>query len=341
VPVLTSLRRHRARFISRRPSSPFGIRHGHHFAVIHGLHGAPVPIAYRPSARQACRLLRARLRMRCPGSGPSVRSSGSGCGPSHRCRRGSPLVSLSRPPVARVPSPSEPARGEPVDRRDFCCCRADREGSGSPFTPHRVAARAWNGARSLPLRGEKTWSPGNGGGTGWDRSPGSDHSDRQGLEPNDEASGEGGGQREILWRQATALGAARTRLRRPTEPLAEPQIEPESGQAAARFVDSLTGHEDVEPPDLGLGTRPSRNRTLLARAHPRRAAAPTGGASSRMMGGRTEAGQGFWCHHRHGRARETGRALPRRRSIPGETDYEWAVIRHFMNSSPSPRRGSR
>jgi hypothetical protein len=29
-----------------------------------------------------------------------------------------------------------------------------------------------------------------------------------------------------------------------------------------------------------------------------------------MMGGRTEAGQGFWSHHRHGRARETGRALP-------------------------------
>ena len=73
--------------------------------------------------------------------------------------------------MARVPSPSEPARGEPVDRRDFYCCRADREGSESPFTPHRVAARAWNGARPLPSRGEKTWSPGKRRGPGGDRGP--------------------------------------------------------------------------------------------------------------------------------------------------------------------------
>ncbi len=37
--------------------------------------GAPAPIARRPSARPASRLLRALLAMRCPGSGPSVRPS--------------------------------------------------------------------------------------------------------------------------------------------------------------------------------------------------------------------------------------------------------------------------
>jgi hypothetical protein len=104
--------------------------------------GAPVPIARRPSARPASRLLRALLAMRCPGSGPSVRPSGSRLGRSRRCCRGSPLVSPSRLPVARLPSPSEPARGEPVDRRDVCCCRADPEASESPFTPHRVPSRA-------------------------------------------------------------------------------------------------------------------------------------------------------------------------------------------------------
>jgi hypothetical protein len=57
--------------------------------------------------------------------------------------------------VARVPSPSEPARGEPVDRRDFFCCRADREGSESPFTPHRVAARAWSMARPPSVDGRE------------------------------------------------------------------------------------------------------------------------------------------------------------------------------------------
>jgi hypothetical protein len=58
--------------------------------------GAPDPIARRPSARQAFRLLRARLAMRCPGSGPSARSS---------------VVSWTVPPVlprvsARQPEPT-------------------------------------------------------------------------------------------------------------------------------------------------------------------------------------------------------------------------------------------
>jgi hypothetical protein len=59
--------------------------------------GAPVPIARRQSARPASRLLRALLAMRCPGSGPSARPSGSRLGPFRRCCRGSP---------ARQPEPT-------------------------------------------------------------------------------------------------------------------------------------------------------------------------------------------------------------------------------------------
>jgi hypothetical protein len=82
------------------------------------------------------------------------------------------------------------------------------------------------------------------------------------------------------------LGAARHRTAPPTESLAEPRIEPESGQAAARFVDPLTRHEDChEPQDLGLGTMfPGIEPCSLARTR----AVPVdllGGASFRMMGG--------------------------------------------------------
>jgi hypothetical protein len=98
--------------------------------------------------------------MRCPGSGPSAlvrdrvfdRSAGVAAG----------LRSLARADrrLARLPSPSEPARGEPVDRREVCCCRADPEGFESPLTPHRVLLVPEAKHRPISSRGEKTWSPG-------------------------------------------------------------------------------------------------------------------------------------------------------------------------------------
>jgi hypothetical protein len=108
-----------------------------------------------PSARPASRLLRACLAMRCPGSGPSVRSSGSRCGPSRRRRRGSPLVCPSRPPVANLPSPSEPARGEPVDRRDFCCCRTILRDPTPHSLPIRVLGRAWSKGEAPSAEGRE------------------------------------------------------------------------------------------------------------------------------------------------------------------------------------------
>jgi hypothetical protein len=137
---------------ARRWASSAGISSRSSTALTRVLRSRPL---CHPSVRPASRVLRACLAMKCPGSGPSVRSSGSRCGPSRRCRRRSPLVCPSRPPVASLPSPSEPARGEPVDRRDFCCCRADREGSESPFTPHGVPPRAWSMARALPPKGRE------------------------------------------------------------------------------------------------------------------------------------------------------------------------------------------
>jgi hypothetical protein len=78
VPPAHLLHRRRARLPQPPPSSPFGIRRGYPFAVIHGAHsGATVSSARRPSARPASRLLRGAYSMRCPGSGPSVRSFGS------------------------------------------------------------------------------------------------------------------------------------------------------------------------------------------------------------------------------------------------------------------------
>jgi len=162
----------------------------------------------RVSGLAASCLFRARLRMRCPGSGPAVRSSRSRLGPSRRCLCGPPLVCPSRPPVANLPSPSEPARGEPVDRRDFYCCRADREGSESPLTPHRVAARAWNGARPLPSRGEKTWSPGKRRGPGGTVAPARIIRTAKAWSPTRHPARDRG---EILWRQGDSARLRRSR----------------------------------------------------------------------------------------------------------------------------------
>jgi hypothetical protein len=63
------------------------------------------------------------------------------------------------------------------------------------------------------------WSPGKTeGGPDGNRGPRPDHWDRQGLEPNEEASGEGEGQGEILWRQATVSALRGTGLRRLLSP---------------------------------------------------------------------------------------------------------------------------
>jgi hypothetical protein len=143
VPVLTS-------FFAARvlPSAPaeltFGIRRRHSLAAIHGTHGGASGPNRTPSERSSglpCSPSAPRHEV--PGFGAvcSLVRLASGDG-SRRCCRRSPLVSPSRPPVARLPSPSEPPRGEPVDRRDVCCCRADPEGSESPFTPHRVPSPA-------------------------------------------------------------------------------------------------------------------------------------------------------------------------------------------------------
>jgi hypothetical protein len=69
--------------------------------------------------------------------------------------------------VARLPSPWEPARGEPVDRRDVCCCRADPERSESPFTPHRVPARCLRPRRGRDRRGRENVESWQGRETGW------------------------------------------------------------------------------------------------------------------------------------------------------------------------------
>jgi hypothetical protein len=116
--------------------------------------------------------------------GQSVRPSGSRLGPFRRCCRGSPLVIRADRRVARLPSPSEPARGEPVDRRDVCCCRADPEGSESPFTPHRVPARCLRPRRGRDPRGrDNVESRQRQAGLGGDSGLRPDHSDREHGEP--------------------------------------------------------------------------------------------------------------------------------------------------------------
>src|SRR6266545_3380939 len=149
-----------ARFL--QPRVELAVRHPARasFAVIHGAHpGAPVPSAPPSERLSGLPSSPSVPRHEVPGFGAVcslVRLAMWTIAPE---RRRSPLACPSRPPVASLPSPSEPARGEPVDRRDFCCCRADREGSESPFTPHGVPPRAWSMARPLPPKGEKSWSP--------------------------------------------------------------------------------------------------------------------------------------------------------------------------------------
>jgi hypothetical protein len=141
----------RAHLPSRRPHASFSagrarLRHPTRtFTRGHPQHSprAPVPIACRPSARPASRLLRARLAVRRPGSGPSARSSGSRLGAFRRCCRGSPLVSPSRPPGGETALAfgSLLAANKSIAETS-AVYRADPEGSESPFTPHRVPSRA-------------------------------------------------------------------------------------------------------------------------------------------------------------------------------------------------------
>ena len=69
------------------------------------------------------------------------RSFGSRHGPSRRPSRESPLGCPSQRPVARSPSPLEPARGPAVDRRHVFGCLLDREGSESPLSPQSLPVR--------------------------------------------------------------------------------------------------------------------------------------------------------------------------------------------------------
>jgi hypothetical protein len=194
VPVLTSFQGRHARVLSRRPSSSIGIRDGHPFAVIHGSLAALVPSARRPSARPACRLLRGRLSYEVPGFGAGcslirlamwdrragvaadLRSSARADRRWRGCRRLRSLLAANQwiaetsavvGPIVRGPSP----HSLPIE---------------SPLVP---------GTGRGPFRREaRTWSPGKRRGTGSGPWPRPDHSDRQGPEPNEEASGEAEGQ---------------------------------------------------------------------------------------------------------------------------------------------------
>jgi hypothetical protein len=176
--------------------SAFGA--GVHSRSSAGSLGAPVPFALRTSARPASVFSERASIWRCPGSGPSVRSSGSRCG-THHAGVAANLRSSARAdrPWRDLPSPSEPARVEPVDRRDSCCCLADPEGSESPFTPHRVPLRAWSQGEPDSVEGEKTWSPGNSEGTGWGQWLGPGSFGPAGRGGNEEASRRAGDRREI------------------------------------------------------------------------------------------------------------------------------------------------
>lgn len=180
MPVLTSVLPARM-----PPSAPaelaFGIRRGHSLAVVHGTHRPPVPIARRPSARPAFRLLRALLAMRCPGSGPSARSSGSRVG---RSRLVLPRVS------ARQPEPTVGWRDCPRLRSLLAANQWIAETSAvvepilrgrSPHSlPIESPARAWSEGEADFVDGEKTRSPRqNGGDATGTVAPRPDHSDRQ------------------------------------------------------------------------------------------------------------------------------------------------------------------
>jgi len=103
------------------------------------LTGAPVPFGRRPSARPAFRSLRARLRHEVPGFGADLIAR-----PARVMDRGAGLPA-DRPSGSQAGCrwrdsrrPRMPARGQAVDRRDVFGCLLDREGSESPFSPHRA-----------------------------------------------------------------------------------------------------------------------------------------------------------------------------------------------------------
>jgi hypothetical protein len=149
----------------RRPQPPaelaFGIRRGHPFADLHGgSPGAPVPSARPPSARPACRLLRARLATRCPGSGP--------------CASLVRLASWTVAPVSLWTSaclPEPTAGGKPAVAFGACSRRTKWIPVIYPVVgpilrgpaPHSlpIESSLVPGRRRgpLPSSGEKAWSP--------------------------------------------------------------------------------------------------------------------------------------------------------------------------------------
>ena len=184
VPVLTSF------FAARMlPSAPaeLAVRHPTRaFTRGHPRHspGAPVPIARRPSARPASRLLRALLAMRCPGSGPSVRPSGS------RLWTVAPVL----PRVsARQPEPTAGWRDCPRLRSLLAANQWIAETSAvvEPIlrrpSPHSLPIESLlvpeAKARPISSRARKRGVPATQGGRGGDRGPRPDHSGRQHGEP--------------------------------------------------------------------------------------------------------------------------------------------------------------
>ncbi len=134
--------------------------------------GAPVPIARRPSARPASRLLRALLAMRCPGSGPSVRPSGS--------RPGTVAPVLPRV-SARQPEPTAGWRDCPRLRSLLAANQWIAETSAvvEPIlrgpSPHSLPIESLlvpeAKARPISSRARKRGVPASAGGTGWGQWP--------------------------------------------------------------------------------------------------------------------------------------------------------------------------
>jgi hypothetical protein len=122
---------------------------------------ALVSFARHQSARPAVCSLRARLLNEVPGFGAAlIARPARVLDRRRRPPRGSPLVCPSRPPVAGQPLHSEPARGEPVDRRNVCCCRADPGGvrvpEKSPMPPRGLPGAGSAQCRSAGrFRGER------------------------------------------------------------------------------------------------------------------------------------------------------------------------------------------
>jgi hypothetical protein len=170
---------------------------------------------------QASRLLRARLAMRCPGSGPSVRSSGSRCGTIAPVL---PRISAGEP---------EPTAGGEIGRRLRSLLAASQwiaETSAvvRPIlrgpSPHSLPIESplVPGAGRGPFRrGARNWGvPDAKGGPGWDRGLGPDHSDgrawrqREGLSPGGGQGGDsvGTGHRCPALHESRPSGRVSTRL---------------------------------------------------------------------------------------------------------------------------------